>query len=117
MSGPQFRSVSPILSVASVDAAISFYESVLGFRLGWKWGVPASVASVCRNDVELMLELSPPATALAPARLYIVVSGLEAYCAEILAPGGVLRRDPCSRRDGHLPACGSRLRHERLSNR
>ena len=34
MSVPLFRSVSPILSVANVDAAISFYESVLGFQIG-----------------------------------------------------------------------------------
>lgn len=90
MSVPLFRSVSPILPVASVDAAISFYESVLGFRLGWKWGCPASVGSVCRNDVELMLELSPPADALASARIYVVVSGLERYYAEIVAAGATV---------------------------
>jgi len=104
MSGPLFRSVSPILPVASVDAAISFYQSVLGFRLGWKWGDPASVASICRNDVELMLELSPPATALTPARLYIVVSGLEAYCAEILAAGATVTC-PLAVRDYGMKDC------------
>lgn len=104
MSVPLFRLVSPILSVANVDAAISFYESVLGFRLGWKWGDPPSVGSVCRNDVELMLELSPPAEALAPARIYVVVSGLEQYCAEVVAAGATVA-DPLAVRDYGMKDC------------
>lgn len=87
MSAPLFRSVSPILSVAGVDAAISFYESVLGFRLGWKWGDPTSVASVCRDDVELMLELSPEAAAVVPAKIYVMISGLDQYYAQLVAAG------------------------------
>jgi uncharacterized glyoxalase superfamily protein PhnB len=87
VSAPLFRSVSPILSVAGVDAAISFYESVLGFRLGWKWGDPTSVASVCRDDVELMLELSPEADAVVPAKIYVMISGLDQYYAQLVAAG------------------------------
>ena len=87
MSAPLFRSVSPILSVSNVDAAISFYESVLGFRLGWKWGKPTSVGSVCRDGVELMLALSPEASAMVPARMYVVVSGLDQYYADVVAAG------------------------------
>jgi catechol 2,3-dioxygenase-like lactoylglutathione lyase family enzyme len=87
VSSPLFRSVSPILPVASVDAAISFYESVLGFRLGWKWGDPTTVASVCRDDVELMLELSPEAVPVVPAKIYVVISGLDQYYAQLVAAG------------------------------
>jgi len=104
MSVPVFRSVSPILSVANVDAAISFYESVLGFRLGWKWGDPATVGSVCRNDVELMLERSPTADALAPARIYVVVSGLERYYAEVVAAGAKVTC-PLAARDYGMKDC------------
>ncbi len=87
MTSPKFRSVSPILAVASVDGAISFYESVLGFRLGWKWGDPTSVASVCRDEVELMFELAPEAAAVVPAKMYVVISGLEQYYGEIVTAG------------------------------
>ena len=87
MTTPHFRSVAPILPVENVDAAIAFYTSVLGFVLGWKWGEPPSVASVCRDEVELMLELAPKAAGVAPARCYIVMSDLARYHGEIVAAG------------------------------
>ena len=87
MTPPRFHSVSPILWVANVEGALSFYESVLGFGLGWKWGDPASVASVCRDGVELMLESAPEGAAAAPSRIYVVMSGLDRYYGEIVAAG------------------------------
>ena len=104
MIAPLFRSVSPILSVSNVDAAIAFYEFVLGFRLGWKWGDPTSVGAVCRDGIELMLELSPEASAMVPARIYIVISGLEQYYAEVVAAGAKITY-PLAVRDYGMKDC------------
>lgn len=104
MSAPQLRSVSPILPVSGVDATISFYESVLGFRLGWKWGDPTSVASVCRDDVELMLELSRDALSVGRARIYITISGLEKYYDQLVAAGAKVTY-PLAVRDYGMKDC------------
>lgn len=104
MSEPLFRSVSPILSVSNVDAAISFYESVLGFRLAWKWGTPPSVASVCRDEVELMLELSPAAVPVGPAKVYVVVASVESHYAKIVAAGARVTY-PLAVRDCRMKDC------------
>lgn len=87
MSATRFRSVSPILTVSNVDAAIAFYESVMGFQTGWKWGTPTTVASVCRDGVELMLESAQGAAGRVPSRIYIVLSGLDSYYAQLVAAG------------------------------
>lgn len=104
VTDPQFRSVSPILSVASVERSIAFYESVLGFRLGWKWGSPTSVASVCRDDVELMLELAPSAAIACPTKMYIVLAGLEHYYGEMVAAGAKVIH-PLAARDYGMKDC------------
>jgi catechol 2,3-dioxygenase-like lactoylglutathione lyase family enzyme len=59
MNHTPLRCVAPILSVADVDAAIACYTAVLDFQLGWRWGTPTTVASVCRDGVELMREAAP----------------------------------------------------------
>ena len=48
----------PILSVADVSEALDYYGRVLGFQVGWTWGEPVHLASVCRNRVECGNELS-----------------------------------------------------------
>ena len=104
LKSTQFLSVSPILSVASVDTAISYYESVLGFHLGWKYGDPTSVASVCKDKLELMLELSPAASAVVPSKIYVTTSGLDAYYAQIVAAGATITY-PLAARDYGMKDC------------
>jgi uncharacterized glyoxalase superfamily protein PhnB len=104
MNTPHFRSVSPILPVENVDAAIAFYTSVLGFALGWKWGDPPSVASVCRDEVELMLELAPKAAGAVSAKCYIVMADLDHYHGEIVAAGAQLIH-PLALRDYGMKDC------------
>jgi uncharacterized glyoxalase superfamily protein PhnB len=104
MNTPHFRSVSPILPVENVDAAIAFYTSVLGFVLGWKWGDPPSVASVCRDEVELMLELAPKAAGVGPAKCYVVVSDLARCYGDIVAAGAQVIH-PLALRDYGMKDC------------
>ena len=76
----------PILSVADLRAALDYYQSVLGFRVGWKWGEPPHLASVCRDRVELNLSQSSSAT-IAVAQVYVQMTGVAAYFNEIIAAG------------------------------
>jgi catechol 2,3-dioxygenase-like lactoylglutathione lyase family enzyme len=84
---PVLRTVSPILPVADVAAATRFYCDVLGFRVGWTWGDPPTVASVCRDAVELMLERRDDAIPPGPARIYLTMSGVQALHDAAVAAG------------------------------
>jgi uncharacterized glyoxalase superfamily protein PhnB len=84
---PVLRTVSPILPVADVAAAIEHYRTVFGFRVGWTWGDPPAVASVCRDDVELMLERRDGATPPGPARVYLTMTGVRPYYDAAVAAG------------------------------
>jgi catechol 2,3-dioxygenase-like lactoylglutathione lyase family enzyme len=48
------------LRVSDVTAAISFYTEKLGFRLGFTWGDPPSMAGVTLGDVQMFLEQGTP---------------------------------------------------------
>jgi catechol 2,3-dioxygenase-like lactoylglutathione lyase family enzyme len=89
-SEPQLRSASPILQVSDLEAAIGYYQSVLGFQLGWKWGDPATLASVCRDQVEFMLEQRATGADRRIAKAYVQVTGLDKYHAGIAAVGAVI---------------------------
>jgi catechol 2,3-dioxygenase-like lactoylglutathione lyase family enzyme len=52
---PTFEAVSPRLPVSNVEEALQFYCEGLGFKVGWKWGNPATHANVCRDSVSLDL--------------------------------------------------------------
>ena len=88
---PALDSVTPILSVLDLSAALEFYERVLGFRRAWTWGEPAYLASVCRDQVELNLgvrgKVGPPDTSQA----YLRVSGVDRYFAQLSKAGAEIR--------------------------
>jgi len=48
------------LRVSDVTAAIRFYTEKLGFRLGFTWGDPPSMAGVTLGDVQMFLEQGTP---------------------------------------------------------
>jgi catechol 2,3-dioxygenase-like lactoylglutathione lyase family enzyme len=50
----------PALRVPDVGAAVDFYTSRLGFRLGFTWGEPPEMAGVNLGDVQLFLERGTP---------------------------------------------------------
>jgi hypothetical protein len=45
----------PIRFVVHLSRAIDSYARVRVFSIGWKWGDPPRLASVCRDRVELNL--------------------------------------------------------------
>lgn len=84
---PILEAVAPILPVSDVPAAIEYYEKVLGFSLGWKWGDPPGLASVCRDRVELNLSRRDSSTQGHLGKVYIQVSDIDRYYAEIVKAG------------------------------
>ena len=39
----------PILSVTNLAEALNYYETVLGFQVGWRWGEPTRLASTPKS--------------------------------------------------------------------
>lgn len=99
--GYQLHSVVPILEVGDLSAAVAFYEDVLGFLPAWTWDDP-KLASVCQNEVQIILAQTPPDQALR-SRLYIEMSEIDSYCARLERSGAEitvpLADRPCGMRD------------------
>jgi uncharacterized glyoxalase superfamily protein PhnB len=76
----------PILPVTNLLDALDCYEHVLGFQVGWRWGEPARLASVCRDRVELNLSQSPKAKPEA-SMVYLKMAGVDAYYKHIIVAG------------------------------
>lgn len=109
---PMFEAVTPRLPVRDVENALAFYVDKLGFRLGWKWGEPATHANVCRDSISFDLIMLPPercGTALA----YVQLNGVDAYFSELKARNievGDVADRPYGMRDFEvIDPCGNRL--------
>ena len=76
----------PILSVTDLPEALDYYERVLGFQVGWKWGEPPRLASVCRDRVELNLSQSGEGKP-GPSKVYFQMAGVDAYYDHITIAG------------------------------
>src|SRR5437764_13049596 len=48
------------LSAADIDAAVRFYTTKLGFKLGFTWGEPPTFAGVNLGDVQVFLQQATP---------------------------------------------------------
>ncbi len=89
MSGdrvPVLETAVPILSVTDLSEALDYYERVLGFQVGWKWGEPPHLASVCRDRVEVNLSQSSEATA-GVSKVYFQMAGVDAYYNHVTMAG------------------------------
>ena len=80
----------PVLSVDDLPAALDFYQRVLGFQIGWTWGEPTYLASVCRDHVELNVgqrgKVGPPGI----GKAYIQMKGIDAYYEQVRQAGATI---------------------------
>jgi uncharacterized glyoxalase superfamily protein PhnB len=84
MTEPVLHAVSPIFQVSSLQRGIDFYTRVMGFKLGWTWGTPPDRASLCRDAVEITLEVErEPRT----SHVYLQVNGVDAYFDQVTRAG------------------------------
>jgi uncharacterized glyoxalase superfamily protein PhnB len=82
MTTPTLHHISPIFQVANLDRSIAFYTRVMGFELAWSWGTPPDKAGVCRDSIEIMLEVAAqPRT----SHVYVQVNGVDEYFANVTA--------------------------------
>ena len=85
MAEPKLTAICPIFQVTSLDRGIDFYTRVMGFKVAWKWGKPPDRVSLCRDAVEITLEVERlPLRSMA----YIQVTGIDTYFERITAAGG-----------------------------
>jgi uncharacterized glyoxalase superfamily protein PhnB len=81
---PVLHAVSPIFQVANLLRGIDYYTKVLGFELACTWGKPPDRASLCRDSVEITLEVELQPT---PSNIYVQVNGIDNYYAVMVAAG------------------------------
>ncbi|HRO61021.1 MAG TPA: gluconokinase, GntK/IdnK-type [Burkholderiaceae bacterium] len=87
----KFEAVSPVLSVGDLPQAIQFYREALGFELAWAWGSPPEVAAICRDQVEITLTRRADAKPASASHIYLRVSGIDGYYAEVQRLGVPIR--------------------------
>jgi catechol 2,3-dioxygenase-like lactoylglutathione lyase family enzyme len=66
------------LPVSDVPAAVSFYTNKLGFRLGFVWGDPPSMAGVNLGNVQMFLQQGAPNPK--GCSVYFVVGNADELC-------------------------------------
>lgn len=85
MTTCRFRSISPFLAADDLPVTLAFYIDSLGFKLAWQWGSPIEMAAVCRDQVEITLTCRADARPTGISRLYVQVSNIDSYLAQLLA--------------------------------
>jgi catechol 2,3-dioxygenase-like lactoylglutathione lyase family enzyme len=83
MEPVNFNSVSPILRVNDLSQALEFYQRTLGFDLAWSWGTPPEIAAVCRDSIEITLTQRADAKPVGASHIYLGISGIDAYYAQM----------------------------------
>ena len=85
MSVVKLESIAPIFAVRDLAEALEFYKDALGFELAWGWGTPPDIAAVCRDHVQITLTSRPDDQLRAASTVYLRVSDVDSYCAQIEA--------------------------------
>ena len=83
---PSLKAAVPILCVRDLGRALQFYQSVLGFEIGWTFGDPPELASVRRDQVEFNL-FTRRENEFQLTRVYVYVDDVDAYYNLIVAGG------------------------------
>ncbi len=81
--------VFPVLAVADLDSAVTYYTGALGFAVRWWWGgEPPARAGLARDAVELhLVRAGTPGAPAGPAVVYCHVRDVAAYHAACEARG------------------------------
>jgi uncharacterized glyoxalase superfamily protein PhnB len=87
---PLLEAAVPILSAEDLASALDYYQRVLGFQVGWTWGDPPHLASVCRDRVEINLGQRGKAGAAGPSKVYFQMSGVDEYYRQVTQAGAVV---------------------------
>jgi uncharacterized glyoxalase superfamily protein PhnB len=85
-AGPSLSAAVPILFVRDLPRALQYYQSTLGFEVGWTFGNPPELASVCRDQVEFNLSQARE-NEFQISRVYVYVGDVDAYYNLIVAAG------------------------------
>jgi catechol 2,3-dioxygenase-like lactoylglutathione lyase family enzyme len=84
--GPSLKAAVPILWVRDLEQALQYYQGTLGFEIGWTFGNPPELASVCRDQVEFHLSKAGE-DEFHISRVYVHVDDVDAYYNLIVAAG------------------------------
>jgi uncharacterized glyoxalase superfamily protein PhnB len=87
MTESKFQSVTPILQVENLQRGIEFYTQVLGMKLAQTWGDPPDRASLCRDAVELTIEVRKLGEGPRQSHLYLLVDRIDAYYERVTEAG------------------------------
>ena len=115
-----FTAMMPILNVASVEASIEHYTSVLGFNKDWDWPAEEedkTFASISNGEVHVFL--AENSQGARPVWIYYNVGDVDKLHEEYVAAGAVITQEPVDRPwgaremlvedlDGHVLRIGGR---------
>ena len=98
-SGPTaFTSMTPILNVASVEASIEHYTSVLGFNKDWDWPAEEdnkTFASISNGEVHVFL--AENSQGARPVWIYYNVGDVDKLHEEYAAAGANITQVPADK--------------------
>jgi len=111
----RFEGSTPILNVENVPASIDYYVKVLGFRKDWSDGDPPTMASVSRDNSDIML--CQDAQGQPGTWIWIGVNDVELLFEDCKTQGAKIRQEPTNYSwayemriedpDGHVLRIGS----------
>ena len=94
----EFTSMTPILNVASVEASIEHYTSILGFNKDWDWPAEEedkTFASISNGEVHVFL--SENSQGARPVWIYYNVGDVDKLHEEYAAAGAVINQEPADK--------------------
>ena len=93
-----FTSMTPILNVASVEASLEHYTSILGFNKDWDWPdeeEDKTFASLSNGEVHIFL--SENSQGARPVWIYYHVGDVDKLHEGYAAAGAVINQEPVDR--------------------
>ena len=92
-----FTAMTPILNVASVEASIEHYTSVLGFSKDWDWPDEEDKTFASISNGEVHVFLSENSQGARPMWIYYNVGDVDKLHEEYVEAGAVVTQEPVDR--------------------